>query len=74
MDKDDVFDESLLHEDGYVNDSGTRYLDRLPEGWSYLGICGSPGYQWASNGKSWFGGEYENAQIRIWYGEEGEQK
>lgn len=42
-----------------------RHLDSLPDGWRYIeGAQTAPrGWRWANNGKSRFGGEYENALI-----------
>jgi len=44
-----------------------KILDSLPESWRYLDIqtkINGIRYEWASNGKSRFGGEYEHALIK----------
>jgi len=40
---------------------GARYLDEVPEGWKKIeGALTAPkGYEWYSNGKSRFSGEYQ---------------
>lgn len=42
-------------------------FDTLPQGWKYLeGTLTEPlGYRWASNGKSIFSKEYEQALVRM---------
>lgn len=44
----------------------SRALDRLPEGWRYLGgsTTAPLGYRWACNIKSRFGGEYRHALVK----------
>jgi hypothetical protein len=44
-----------------------KILDSLPKGWIYLNnqtILNGISYEWVSNGKSRFGGEYEHALIK----------
>lgn len=50
----------------YFKEKGVDVKDKIPEGWQKLeGATTAPkGYEWYSNGKSRFGGEYKNALIK----------
>lgn len=49
----------------YWKERDVKILDEKPEGWiKNEGATTAPsGYSWYSNGKSRFGGEYENALV-----------
>lgn len=49
----------------YIDKNGIKVLSSLPDGWAFLnGAANCPnGYDWASNQRSRFSGDYKHALI-----------